>query len=69
MGGLPTAATGRRMNTRTYFPYRIDRWDDQGNSIERPVAGVDDFETAMPTLAKDEDHAEAGYSCGAPELG
>ena len=34
------------MNTKTHFPYRIDRWDDRGNSIERHVAGVDDFQIA-----------------------
>jgi hypothetical protein len=34
-------------NTRPHFPFRIDVWDGQGNSIERHVAGLDDFETAV----------------------
>jgi hypothetical protein len=37
------------MTTKTHFPFRIDVWDAQGNSIERHVAGVDDFETAVAT--------------------
>jgi hypothetical protein len=35
------------MNTKTHFPFRIDIWDDQGNNIERHVAGVDDFRVAV----------------------
>jgi hypothetical protein len=38
------------MNTNTHFPFRIDVWDDQGNSIARHVAGVDDYETAVATF-------------------
>jgi hypothetical protein len=37
------------MVTKTHFPFRIDVWDDQGNSIMQHVAGVDDFETAVAT--------------------
>jgi hypothetical protein len=37
------------MNTKTHFPFRIDIWDDQGNNIERHVAGLDDVETAVAT--------------------
>ena len=32
------------MKTKTYFAFRIDIWDDTGNSIVEHVAGVDDFE-------------------------
>ena len=35
------------MVTNTHFPFRVDVWDDQGNSIERHVAGIDDFEIAV----------------------
>jgi hypothetical protein len=35
------------MNTKTHIPFRIDIWDDHGDSIERHVAGLDDFETAV----------------------
>jgi hypothetical protein len=33
----------------THFPFRIDIWDDNSNSIVKLVAGVDDFETAVVT--------------------
>jgi len=29
------------MKTKTYFAFRIDIWDDTGNSIVEHVAGVD----------------------------
>jgi hypothetical protein len=35
------------MKTKTHFRFRIDVWDDSGNSIVEHVAGVDDFETAL----------------------
>jgi len=34
------------MKTKTHFAFRIDIWDDSGNSIVEHVAGVDDFEVA-----------------------
>jgi hypothetical protein len=37
------------MKTKTYFVFRIDIWDDSGNSIVEHVAGVDDFEVAEAT--------------------
>jgi hypothetical protein len=37
------------MKTKTYFAFRIDIWDDIGNSIVEHVAGVDDFEVAEAT--------------------
>jgi hypothetical protein len=37
------------MKTKTYFAFRIDVWDDTGNSIVEHVAGVDDFEVAVAT--------------------
>jgi hypothetical protein len=37
------------MKTRTHFSFRIDRWDDRGDSIVEHVAGVEDFEIAVAT--------------------
>jgi hypothetical protein len=37
------------MKTKTHFAFRIDIWDDTGNSIVEHVAGVDDFEVAEAT--------------------
>ena len=37
------------MKTKTYFAFRIDIWDDTGDSIIEHVAGVDDFEVAVAT--------------------
>jgi len=37
------------MKTKTYFAFRVDIWDDIGNSIVEYVAGVDDFEVAEAT--------------------
>jgi hypothetical protein len=37
------------MKTKTYFAFRVDIWDDTGNSIIEHVAGVDDFEVAVAT--------------------
>jgi hypothetical protein len=34
------------MKTKTHFAFRVDVWDDTGNSIVEHVAGVDDFEVA-----------------------
>jgi hypothetical protein len=35
------------MNTRTYFVFRVDVWDDRANSIIEHVAGAEDFEVAV----------------------
>jgi hypothetical protein len=37
------------MKTKIYFAFRIDIWDDAGDSIVEHVAGVDDFEVAVVT--------------------
>ena len=37
------------MKTKTYFAFRVDIWDDIGNSIVEYVVGVDDFEMAEAT--------------------
>src|SRR5215510_10984190 len=37
------------MKTKTHFAFRVDVWDDTGNSIVEHVAGVDDFEVAEAT--------------------
>ena len=34
------------MKTKTHFAFRVDIWDDAGNSILEHVAGVDDFQVA-----------------------
>jgi hypothetical protein len=35
------------MKTRTYFAFRIDVWDDAGNSIFEHIVGAEDFEVAV----------------------
>jgi hypothetical protein len=37
------------MKTKTHFAFRVDIWDDTGDSIVEYVAGVDDFEVAEAT--------------------
>jgi hypothetical protein len=37
------------MKTKTHFTFRVDIWDDAGDSIIEHVAGVDDFEVAEVT--------------------
>jgi hypothetical protein len=37
------------MKTKTHFAFRVDIWDDIGDSIVEHVAGVDDFEVAEAT--------------------
>jgi hypothetical protein len=37
------------MKTKTHFAFRVDIWDEAGNSIVERVAGVDDFEVAEAT--------------------
>ena len=34
------------MKTKTYFAFRVDIWDDTGDSIVEHVAGADDFQVA-----------------------
>jgi hypothetical protein len=34
------------MKTKTHFAFRVDIWDDAGNSILEHVAGADDFQVA-----------------------
>ena len=38
------------MKTKTQFSFRVDIWDDTGDSIVEHVAGVDDFEVAEATF-------------------
>jgi hypothetical protein len=38
---------GGAMETRTYFAFRIDVWDDAGDSIFEHVVGSEDFEVAV----------------------
>jgi hypothetical protein len=37
------------VKTKTHFTFRVDIWDDTGDSIVEHVAGVDDFEVAEAT--------------------
>jgi hypothetical protein len=37
------------MKTKTHFAFRVDIWNDTGDSIGEHVAGVDDFEVAEAT--------------------
>jgi hypothetical protein len=37
------------MKTKTHFTFRVDIWDDAGDSIVEHIAGVDDFEVAEAT--------------------
>jgi hypothetical protein len=37
------------MKTKIYFAFRVDVWDDTGDSIVEHVAGRDDFEVAEAT--------------------
>jgi hypothetical protein len=37
------------MKTKTHFAFRVDIWDDTGDSIVEHIAGVDDFEVAEAT--------------------
>ena len=43
---VPLPKTGQ-CKTRTYFAFRIDVWDDAGNSIFEHVVGAEDFEVAV----------------------
>jgi hypothetical protein len=37
------------VKTKTHFAFRVDIWDDTGDSIIEHVAGMDDFEVAEAT--------------------
>jgi hypothetical protein len=37
------------MKTKTHFAFRVDIWDETGNSIVEHIAGVDDFAVAEVT--------------------
>ena len=52
--GIDISGPGRvesdlSVKTKTYFAFRVDIWDDTGDSIIEHVAGVDDFEVAEAT--------------------
>jgi hypothetical protein len=51
------------MKTKTYFAFRVDIWDDTGDSIVEHVAGVDDFEVAKPPTGL---RLRAGQRRGSP---
>jgi hypothetical protein len=60
------------MKTKTHFAFRVDIWDDTGDSIVEHVAGVDDFEVAEATYraavarqASGAQHPAAGCAGGA----
>jgi hypothetical protein len=60
------------MKTKTHFAFRVDIWDDTGDSIVEHVAGVDDFEVAEATYRaavarwpRGADHAAAEHPGGA----
>jgi hypothetical protein len=40
---------GLVQKTKTHFTFRVDIWDDSGDSIVEHVAGVDNFEVAEAT--------------------
>jgi hypothetical protein len=37
------------MKTKTHFAFRVDIWDNTGDSIVEHVAGADDFQVASAT--------------------
>jgi hypothetical protein len=41
------AGLGCAMKTRTHFAFRIDVWDDAGDSIYEHVVGSEDYEVAV----------------------
>jgi hypothetical protein len=53
-GGINTSGPGRvesdlSMKTKTHFAFRVDIWDDTGDSILEHVAGIEDFDVAEAT--------------------
>ena len=37
------------LKTKTHFAFRVDIWDDAGDSIVEHVAGADDFQVTQAT--------------------
>jgi hypothetical protein len=37
------------MKTKTHFAFRVDIWDDTGDSIVEHIAGVEDYQVALAT--------------------
>jgi hypothetical protein len=50
--GEPGRSVVGPMKTKTHFAFRVDIWDDTGDSIVEHVAGVDDFEVAEATTGQ-----------------
>jgi hypothetical protein len=52
--GINTNGPGRvesdlSVKTKTHFTFRVDIWDDTGNSIVEHVGGVEDYQVALVT--------------------
>jgi hypothetical protein len=47
--GARASRVGFAHETKTHFAFRVDIWDDTGDSIVEHVTGVDDFEVAEAT--------------------
>jgi hypothetical protein len=45
----PHCRAGDAVKTKTYFSFRVDVWDDAGDSIVEHVAGIDDFHGTSST--------------------
>jgi hypothetical protein len=54
------------VKTKTHFTFRVDIWDDTGDSIVEHVAGVDDFEVAEATYRASRGALASGahHPCG-----
>ena len=50
-------AQARSAFTITTFPYRIDRWDADGNSVLEHLADIDDLER-IPVMFEHSQHGE-----------
>ena len=57
------------MKTKTHFAFRVDIWDDTGDSIVEHVASVDDFGGDLPgsrgALASGAHYPATGHPGGA----
>ena len=56
------------MKTKTHFAFRVDIWDDIGDSIVEHIAGVDDFADAarpcrMAAMAASGSNATTRHVC------
>ncbi len=49
------------VKTKTHFAFRVDIWDDTGDSVVEHVAGVDDFEVADGALASGAHYPATGH--------